>query len=91
MVESEACPHCFSDQFKIDFETVFARRALLAKGVSTNRTSEQAQEEQKSPTGRARSGSSEDAMHFANTTRMYHKSERREMRATSIARHTKSV
>jgi hypothetical protein len=90
MVDQEPCPHCHSAQFKIDFEGVFARRAQISKGVSTNRTSELGNEDAKS-NDRATSNSSEDSMQFSSQTKHYHRDQRREMRATSIARHTKSV
>lgn len=90
MIESEPCPHCHSEKFRIDFETVFARRAQLSKGASTTRGSELPNEEVKS-IDRARSNSSEDSMSFSSPSRHFHRDQRREMRASSILKHTRSV
>jgi hypothetical protein len=37
MIEQTPCPHCFSEKFKIDFESIFNRKNQIGRGVNSTR------------------------------------------------------
>lgn len=91
MIEQTPCPHCYSEKFKIDFESIFNRKNQLGRGVnSTRKISEDETNSMTKSQRSERSESSEDSMQF-NSRQRKHIEERRMMRSSSIARFTKTV
>lgn len=37
MIEQTPCPHCYSEKFKIDFESIFNRKNQIGRGVASTR------------------------------------------------------
>lgn len=91
MIEQTPCPHCYSEKFKVDFESIFNRKNQIGRGVASSRKISEDETSAMTKSVRSdRSASSEDSVKLSNKSRKYIE-ERRMMRSSSIARFTKTV